>query len=73
MAISKRNVLKAKVKSITPDDDDEDAEIVVELTNGIELVSKTPKELAGRMKLCPGKEVNATIVASNVMIDLCED
>jgi molybdopterin-binding protein len=66
MKISARNVLKGKVKKVTQGA--VNSEIVVELTNGVEIVSIITKSSAERLELSPGKEVYAVIKASNVMI-----
>lgn len=66
METCKRNTLKAKVKSITNGNDD--SEVVIELDNGVEMTSITTKELANKMKLAPGKEVYAVIIASNIAL-----
>jgi len=66
MRISARNVLKGKVKKVTPGA--VNSEIVVELTSGAEVVSIITKSSAERLGLAPGKEVYAVIKASNVMI-----
>jgi molybdopterin-binding protein len=64
--ISARNVLKAKVKKVTPGA--VNSEIVVELAGGDEVVSIITKSSAERLGLATGKEVYAVIKASNVMI-----
>jgi molybdopterin-binding protein len=66
MKISARNILKGKVKTITPGA--VNTEIVVELPGGSEVVSIITKASAESLKLAPGKHVYAIIKASNVMI-----
>ena len=66
MEISARNVLKGKVKQVTPGA--VNSEIVVEVARGVEVVSIITKSSAERLKLAPGKDVYAIIKASNVMI-----
>jgi molybdopterin-binding protein len=64
--ISARNVLKAKVKKVTPGA--VNSEVVVELPGGIEMVSIITMSSAERLGLKPGKDVYAIVKASNVMI-----
>lgn len=66
MKISARNVLKGKVKSITHGA--VNSEVVVELPGGVEVVSIITKSSAQELGLTEGKEVQAVIKASNVMI-----
>jgi molybdopterin-binding protein len=66
MEISARNVLKGKVKQVTPGA--VNSEIIVEITRGTDVVSIITKSSAERLGLAPGKEVYAIIKASNVMI-----
>jgi molybdopterin-binding protein len=66
MRISARNVLKGKIKQVTPGA--VNSEIVVELAGGIEVVSIITKSSAERLALAPGKDAYAIIKASNVMI-----
>jgi molybdopterin-binding protein len=66
MQISARNVLKGKVKQVTPGA--VNSEIIVELPGGIEVVSIITKASAERLGLAKGKDVYAIIKASNVMI-----
>lgn len=66
MEISARNVLKGKVKKVTPGA--VNSEILVELTGGAEVVSIITKASAERLRLAPGKDAYAIIKASNVMI-----
>jgi molybdopterin-binding protein len=66
MDISARNSLKGTVKRILPGA--VNAEVTVELANGLEVVAIITKESAERLKLAEGKEVYAVIKASDVMI-----
>jgi molybdopterin-binding protein len=66
MRISARNVLKGKVKSVNPGA--VNAEVVLELPGGVEVVSIITKESAHDLKLEPGKEAYAVIKASSVML-----
>lgn len=66
MKISARNVLKGKVKEVKPGV--VNAEVIVELPGGIQIVSVITKESAEKLGLAKGKEVYAVIKASNVMI-----
>jgi molybdopterin-binding protein len=68
MKISARNVLKGKVKQVTPGA--VNSEIIVEVSGGIEMVSIITKSSAERLGLKPGKDVYAIIKASNVMIGI---
>lgn len=66
MSISARNSLKGKIKSIKTGAVNN--EIVIELANGMEVVSIITKESAERLGLAEGKEVYAVVKASDVMI-----
>ncbi|MBP7231468.1 MAG: molybdopterin-binding protein [Syntrophaceae bacterium] len=66
MKISARNTLKGKVKRIS--EGAVNAEVVVELPGGAEIVSIITKTSADHLGLKEGKEVYAVIKASNVMI-----
>jgi len=66
MKISARNVLKGKVKQVKLGV--VNAEVIVELPGGAEIVSIITKESAQNLKLKKGKPVYAVIKASNVMI-----
>ena len=66
MKISARNVLKGKVVRVTTGAIN--AEIVIELAGGTQLVSIITKESAEKLGLAKGKEVYAVIKASNVMV-----
>jgi molybdopterin-binding protein len=66
MKISARNVLKGKVKTITEGVVND--EVIVELPNGLEIVSVITKSSVHNLKIEIGKEVYAVVKASNVMI-----
>ncbi len=66
MQISARNILKGKVKKVT--EGAVNNEIVVEVANGVEMVSIITKSSSERLGLKVGKEVYAIVKASNVMI-----
>ena len=66
MKISARNVLKGKVKSVKPGA--VNAEVIVELPGGQQIVSIITKESADKLQITAGKEVYAIVKASNVMI-----
>ncbi len=66
MKISARNMLKGKVKQITPGA--VNTEVVIELPGGAQVVSIITKNSAENLGLAVGKEVYAVIKASNVMI-----
>jgi molybdopterin-binding protein len=66
MQISARNVLKGKVKQVTPGA--VNTEVIVEVAGGAEVASIITKSSAERLKLAVGKDVYAIVKASNVMI-----
>jgi len=66
MKISARNILKGRIKAVKPGA--VNTEIVIELPGGAEIVSIITKDSADSLGLAPGKEVDAIIKASNVMI-----
>ena len=66
MKISARNVLKGKVKSVMPGA--VNAEVIVELPGGQQIVSIITKDSADKLQITAGKEVYAIVKASNVMI-----
>jgi len=68
MQISARNVLKGKVKKVTPGA--VNSEIIVEVVGGVEMVSIITKSSAERLGLKVGKEVYAIVKASSVMIGI---
>lgn len=68
MKISARNVVKGKVKKIKHGA--VNSEVIVEIANGVQLVSIITKESAENLELTRGKAVYAIIKASNVMIGI---
>ena len=66
MKISARNVLKGKIKKLNLGA--VNAEVIVELTGGVEVVSIITKESVSTLGLAVGKEVYTVVKASNVMI-----
>jgi molybdopterin-binding protein len=68
MQISARNVLKGKIKKVTPGA--VNSEIILEVAGGVEMVSIITKSSAERLGLKPGKDVYAIVKASNVMIGI---
>jgi molybdopterin-binding protein len=66
MRLSARNVLKGKIKAITPGA--VNTEVVIELPGGAQVVSIITKTSAESLGLAVGKEAYAVIKASNVMI-----
>lgn len=66
MKLSARNVLKGKVKAVTPGA--VNTEVVIEVAGGAEVVSIITKSSADAMGLAPGKAVYAVIKATNVMV-----
>ncbi|MDD3718104.1 MAG: molybdopterin-binding protein [Actinomycetota bacterium] len=66
MKISARNVIKGKVKAVTPGA--VNTEVKVELPGGDEVVSIITKASAESLGLAEGKDVYVIIKASNVMI-----
>ena len=66
MKISARNILKGKIKQVTPGA--VNTEVVIELPGGQEIVSVITKHSAEELGLAVGLEVNAVIKASNVML-----
>jgi molybdopterin-binding protein len=66
MKLSARNVIQGTVKSIS--EGMVNAEIVVEIAGGQELVSVITKSSAERLSLAKGKKVWVVIKASTVML-----
>lgn len=66
MKISARNALRGRLKSI--ERGAENAEIVIELDGGPELVSIITLESADRLDLVPGQAMTAIIKSSDVLI-----
>lgn len=66
MKLSARNVLKGKIKKVTPGA--VNSEIILELPGGAEIVSIITMESMKNLGLVPGKDAYAVIKASFVMI-----
>jgi molybdopterin-binding protein len=66
MKLSARNVLKGKVKSVTPGA--VNSEVVIELAGGHEIVSVVTKDSATKLQIQPGKDVYAIVKATSVML-----
>ena len=66
MQISARNVLTGTVKNIIPGA--VNTEVTIELPGGQQIVSVITKSSAEKLGLVEGKQVQAIIKASNVMI-----
>ncbi len=66
MRLSARNVLKGKIKKVKAGA--VNTEVVIELAQGVEMVSIITKESADNLQLAPGKDAYAVVKASNVMI-----
>ena len=66
MRLSARNVLKGKIKQVKVGA--VNSEIVLELAQGVEVVSIITRESAENLQLAAGKTAYAVIKASNVMI-----
>jgi molybdenum-pterin binding domain len=66
MKLSARNALKGKIKSITPGA--VNAEVILELPGGQEVVSIITKHSVESLKLKVGAEAYAVMKASEVMI-----
>ncbi len=68
MKISARNVIKGKVKEVKKGA--VNSEVIIEISNNVELVWITTNTSADKMGLKTGKDVYAIIKASNVMIGI---
>ena len=66
MKLSARNVLKGKVKKLTPGA--VNTEVIIELEGGTQVVSMITKTSAEGLELAVGKAVYAVIKASNVIV-----
>jgi len=66
MKISARNQLKGKIKKVTPGA--VNSEVLLELADGIEIISIITNSSVKNLGLKEGKEAYAIIKASNVMI-----
>jgi len=68
MKVSARNVLKGKVKAVNHGA--VNSEVVLQLPNGIEIVSIVTKASAENLGLKEGKDVYAIIKATNVILGI---
>lgn len=68
MKISARNVIKGKVKEVKKGA--VNAEVIIEISGSLELVSIITKTSADTMGLKAGKDVYAIIKASNIMVGI---
>ncbi len=66
MQISARNSLKGTIKSVEVGA--VNTQVVIELSNGVEVVSIITKDSAEHLNLAEGKTVYAVVKASDVMI-----
>ena len=66
MKISARNVLQGKVTKMTVGA--VNTEVIIELADGVQIVSIISKESAEKLELKKGKKAYAIIKASNVMV-----
>jgi len=66
MRLSARNMLKGKIKQVKVGA--VNSEIILELAQGVEVVSIITRESAENLQLATGKTAYAVIKASNVMI-----
>lgn len=66
MKLSARNMIRGKVKSVTPGA--VNSEVILELSDGTEIVSIITNKSAQQLKLQVGMTAYAVIKASNVMI-----
>ncbi len=66
MKLSARNVIKGRVVAITPGA--VNAEVIIEIAPGVQVVSIITKASAESLGLAAGKEAYAVVKASSVMI-----
>ncbi len=67
MALSARNQLKGKVKEIKKGQ--VMAEVILEIADGVDVVSVITASSAERLGLAPGKEAQVVIKATSVMLN----
>jgi molybdopterin-binding protein len=67
MTISARNNIRGKIKEIKKDQ--VMAEVIIEITKGVDIVSAITSNSVERLGLKVGKEVGVVIKATSVMID----
>jgi molybdopterin-binding protein len=66
MKISARNILKGKVKQVTPGA--VNTEVIIELPGGAQITAMITRTSAEKLGLAAGKEAYAIIKASSVMV-----
>lgn len=66
MKLSARNILKSKVIKVTPGA--VNAEVILELEGGIQIVSIITNASAANLNLSPGKDAYTVIKASSIMV-----
>ncbi len=66
MKYSSRNVLKGTIKSLVVGA--VNAEVIIEVAPGVEVVSVITKASSDRLELAVGKEVSALVKASNIIL-----
>lgn len=66
MKLSARNLIKGRIKAITPGA--VNVEVIIEVAPGVEVVSIITKASAESLGLAAGKEAYAVVKASSVMI-----
>jgi len=66
MKLSARNVFKGKIKKMTPGA--VNAEVVIELPGGLEIVAMVTRGSVDRLALAEGKEAYAVVKASSVIL-----
>ncbi|WP_316899604.1 TOBE domain-containing protein [Pseudodesulfovibrio indicus] len=66
MKLSARNLIPGKVKEVTVGL--VNAEVVIEVAPGVEIVSVITKNSVDRMEIKPGDEVRAMVKATSVMV-----
>ncbi len=66
MKYSSRNVLKGTIKSLVVGA--VNAEVIIEVAPGVEVVSVITKASSERLELAVGKEVSALVKASNIIL-----
>ncbi len=66
MKVSARNTLKAKVKKIIPGS--VNAEVILEVSPGVEITSIITKDAVTSLNLTEGAEAYAVIKSSDVMV-----
>ncbi len=67
MALSARNILAGKVKSVTKGQ--VMAEVVVEIAAGVEVVASITASSVEKLAIAEGKDLKVVIKATSVMLD----